>query len=601
MSVAETEMEPLTVPHGTESSFSSSYQKPKDTVATEPDESLESFGSPMDGHRRGRDSRWSHLVLFLASFAAFFAVFYGLNRMTEGSQHHQSYNHAASAASPKESVDDSPCTHNDEDPIMTLKRSSLKEGLKNGVVAADHPVCSEIGLKILKEDGGNAVDAAVAVTLCLGVANPASSGLGGGAFLLVHADETDLTEEIDVDFIDARSSDALPNAVSGKITEVVDCREIAPAAATKHMYTDLPTNASERGGLAVGIPGELKCLELAHVRHGKLPWYNVVQPVYELAASGVEINANLAHEIGILKKTYSLSINKNLDWGLRALLTHSDSWDTAKKEGDILKNPSLIRTLKAIRDGGADAMYKGERAAKLAKDIQDSGGIVTKEDIESYKATLRSPIVAHDINGFSIVGVPPPSSGGAVIIGAARFLASYSTPFAAFGETLSVHRLVEACKHVFSIRMSLSDPDYATEVNDEAVRDLVGGDYMKELRLATLDDATLPLSKYGGKKWAQLKDTGGMAEAADANEGDRRKLARRFGYLEDNGTSHFTVVDKDGNAVSMTTSVNTYFGSNVLSPSLGIVLSNTMDDFATPGRPNYFGLNPSAVRSPLMF
>jgi len=120
---------------------------------------------------------------------------------------------------------------------------------------------------------------------------------------------------------------------------------------------------------------------------------------------------------------------------------------------------------------------------------------------------------------------------------------------------------------------------------------------MPQLSQITPDDSILPLSQYGGTKWAQLKDTDGQSEPTDANEGDRRlrRLARRFGNLEDKGTSHFSIVDKDGNAVSMTTSINTYFGSNVLSPSTGIILSNTMDDFSTPGKPNYFGLHPSTV------
>jgi gamma-glutamyltranspeptidase len=580
---AATEMEPLKVPQG---SSLPSYQNKATTS-----ESLDSCENSKDRHRHDRPQRW---MLSTASVVVCLIVLLCLLKSARNHENPMSFDPRTTAVS-QAAMDT--CANNGVDPVITLKPSSVKEGLKNGAVAADHPVCSEVGLRILQEQNGNAVDAAVAVTLCLGVANPASSGLGGGAFLLVHADETDLTEEADVSFIDARQSDADAKAesVSGKLTEVIDCREIAPAAATKLMYNDLPKHASERGGLANGIPGELKCLELAHARHGRLSWTEVVQPAYELASSGVEINANLAHEIGILKHRYSLRYNKGQDWGLRALLTHFDTWESAKKEGDIIKNKALAGTLRAIRDGGADAFYKGDRAAKLAKDIQDAGGIVTQEDIENYKPTLRSPIISHDIHGFSIVGVPPPSSGGAVIIGAARFLAAYFIPFATYSETLSVHRLVEACKHAFAIRMSLSDPLYATDVNKDAVKDLVEGDYMKKLNYATSDVATLSLSQYGGDKWALLKDTDGNAEAIDANEGDRRKLARRFGNLEDNGTSHFSIVDKDGNAVSMTTSVNTYFGSNVLSKSAGIVLSNTMDDFSTPGRPNYYGLHPSEV------
>ena len=471
------------------------------------------------------------------------------------------------------------------EPILELKSSSFLEGLKHGAVAADHPICSNVGLAILRDAGGNAIDAAVAVALCLGVANPASSGLGGGAFILVHADEPNL--EALPPFIDA-TTNSLPSK-SGKTTEVIDCREVAPAAATRDMYKKSEL-ASEQGGLAVGVPGELRGLELAHARHGRLPWAKVVEPVIKLAEKGVPVNPNLAAEIQIVATHFSQPSNKGVDFGLRSFLTKRDSWDSPLIEGDLLQNPTLAKTLRAIRDGGSDALYKGVRAAQLAQDIQNAGGIVTQDDIENYKATLRTPIVAHDINGFSIVGVPPPSSGGAAIVGAARFLAGFSSPLASFPDTLSVHRMVEACKHVFSIRMSLSDPAFDNDTVIDAVNDMVSGPYMEELRKITRDNETLPLSQYGGTKWAQLSETDTTMKTTDAKEGDRRRLAgRRFGYLNDGGTSHFSIVDRDGNAVSMTTSVNTYFGSKVISKSQGIVLSNTMDDFANPGAPNHFG------------
>jgi gamma-glutamyltranspeptidase len=349
----------------------------------------------------------------------------------------------------------------------------------------------------------------------------------------------------------------------------------------------------------VGVPGELKGLELAHARHGRLSWAEVVQPALELARDGVPVNANLAHEIQIEAKKYHLKRNVDVDFGLRALLTHHDSWDTPLLEGDLLINKKLADTLEAVRDGGADALYKGERAAQLAEDIQSAGGIITKEDIENYRATLRTPVVAHDISGFSIVGVPPPSSGGATIVGAARFLSGYTSPLSSFPDTLARHRTVESLKHAFAIRMSLSDPDFNTETVQNATKDLLEGTFMEQLRRASHDDTCLPLSQYGGAKWSQLNDDDGKQHVEDANEGDRRrrrlrqKGGRHFGYLNDHGTSHLAVVDENGNAVSMTTSVNTYFGSNVVSQSSGIVLSNTMDDFSSPGRPNYFGLHPS--------
>jgi gamma-glutamyltranspeptidase len=478
------------------------------------------------------------------------------------------------------------------DPVQTLRSSSMIEGLEHGAVAADHPLCSEIGTSIMREKGGNAIDAAVATALCLGVANPASSGIGGGAFMLIHADPAQDRGQASPIFHDARSGDS-PVSRSGKVTEVIDAREVAPSAATTEMYLaeDLLSTAAIVGGLGSAVPAELRGLELAHSRHGRLPWADVVEPAMILARDGVKVNANLAHEILLLSPFAAEWPN----FGLRALLTKRDNWNNPLKEGDILKNPKLGATLQAIMEEGSDALYKGERAAQLARDIQDAGGIITKEDIENYHATLRSPVVGHDINGFSIVGVGPPSSGGAAVIGAARFLANYTSPLAAFADALSSHRMVEACKHMFSIRMSMSDPAYNVKMVADAVNDMIEGHYISELRQATKDNETLPLSQYGGTKWAQLNDTDGAGKAKDAKEGDRnlRGLARRFGYLEDHGTSHFSVVDKDGNAVAMTSSVNTYFGSQVISASTGIIVNNQMDDFANPGNPNFFGLRPS--------
>jgi gamma-glutamyltranspeptidase len=492
-----------------------------------------------------------------------------------------------------------------DDPVMALKPESSIAGLESGAVATDHPLCSKLAARVLMELGGSAADAAVAAALCLGVANPASSGMGGGAFVLVHADPSPAGGGEGSDggmppFRDERTpaTSSAATAATGKVTEVIDCREVAPGAAGRDMYRDAPATASVLGGLAAAVPGELRGLELLHARHGRLPWADVVRPAAELARNGVAVNPNLAREIGLEAGAFRDG-GDAVDYGLRQLITKRDNWGRPLQEGDIMKNHRLAETLEAIMEHGSDALYTGKRAEALAQDIRDAGGIVTKEDLEAYRPTLRSPVVAHDVHGFSIVGVPPPSSGGAAIAGAARFLSGFQLPLSSYADTLSVHRFVEACKHVFAIRMSLSDPAYNTDRVQEAVTDLVEGSYMESLRQAHLDNATLPLSRYGGSKWAQLKDTDGAKNASDAQEGDRRrllhgrKLARRFGYLNDGGTSHFSIVDKDGNAVAMTTSINTYFGSKVVSLSTGIVLSNTMDDFANPGRPNFFGLKPS--------
>lgn len=473
-----------------------------------------------------------------------------------------------------------------------LKALSTIENVKHGAVASDHPVCSEIGIMILRDQGGNAVDAAVATALCLGVANPASSGIGGGAFILIHADMTSHQEKVQNEdyvspsFIDARDPDDTTSDLNttGKVTEVIDCRETAPAAARTKMFKGKAQDASTWGGLAIAVPGELRGLELAHSRHGVLAWSEVVEPAMKLARDGVRVGPHLAGDI----PGYW-----NQNDGLLSVLTKQNDKITMLEEGDTMTQPTLAATLEAVMTKGADALYNGYRADHLAHDIHQAGGIMTAQDLRNYRPTLRSPLIARDVNGFTLVGAPPPSSGGATIIGAARFLAGYKQSRSQYSSALSKHRMVEAMRHAFSIRMSLSDPSFRMEVTNDAVNDLVCGQYMEKLRRSTLDNTTLPLSQYGGKKWAQLNDNQGGSEADDADEGDRRRAARRFGYLEDHGTTHLSVVDRDGNAVAMTSSVNTLFGSGVVSQSTGIFLNSQMDDFANPGVPNYFGLQPS--------
>ncbi|VEU43355.1 unnamed protein product [Pseudo-nitzschia multistriata] len=525
-----------------------------------------------------------------------------------------------------------------------LSSKASLNNLSNGAVASDHPVCSKVGADILSKKGGNAVDAAVATVLCLGVANPASSGLGGGAFILIRSSKTHFESKqkqqhtrnssstlLTPVFDDARDYTITNNEDPNFVTEVVDCRETAPEKASRDMYTGLPRQASFAGGLAIPIPGELRGLELAHFRHGRLTWSEVVEPARLLARDGVLVGSHLSADIkGLFTRSFPwLGEYEDNFLAIRKYLSSSNSTEYLR-EGELLRNPSLAKLLQEVAEQGADALYKGKNAELLVRDIQDSGGIVTVKDLETYRATLRTPIRA-TVSGYSIVGVPPPSSGGAVIIGIARFLSGYPRPFASASETLSVHRMAEAMKHAFSIRMSMSDPAYNGNVTQDAVRDLTSNGYMESLRRITSDKTTLGLSHYGGPKWSLMRDDDGTKEVVDAHEGDRReirhllsddqqrtkpstlpeiavgtggihaksrsiqnrKMSQRFGYLEDNGTSHLSVVDKDGNAVAVTTSINGIFGSIVFSESTGIMLGNTMDDFGVPGAPNHFGLRPS--------
>ena len=541
----------------------------------------------------------------------------------------------------------------DVDGMIDKKREAALNGLPNGAVASDHPMCSRLGADILSKQGGNAVDAAVATVLCLGVANPASSGLGGGAFLLIRSSKAHFEEKQQQQksnssslFVKPLFDDARDHTITNDqeeedpdfVTEVVDCRETAPEKASRDMYVGLPILDSYAGGLAIAVPGELRGLELAHSRHGKLSWREVVEPARRLAQDGVLVGKHLAGDIDGLFSRFLPKISKSSDNFLgiqKYLSSHNDNNPIEYlREGELLQNPALAKVLRKVAEQGADALYRGKNAENLVRDVQEAGGILTLEDLETYRATLRSPIRAK-VSGYSVVGIPPPSSGGGVVVGIARFLSGYSRPLAAAADTLSVHRMVEGMRHAFSIRMSLSDPAFNGNVTRDAVRDLTSNGYMESLRQSSSDKTTLDLSHYGGPKWAQMHDEDGAKETVDAHEGDRRqrrrlvrneerqstkhsglidntdstdrsdksssknknmqhrRLARPFGYLEDNGTSHLSVVDKDGNAVAVTTSINEIFGSKVFSESTGVMLGNTMDDFGVPGKPNLFGLKPA--------
>lgn len=470
-----------------------------------------------------------------------------------------------------------------------LKQDATLENLENRAVASDHALCSDVGVRILRDYAGNAVDSAVATALCLGVVNPASSGIGGGAFILIHADMTSHQEKIRDDnyvspnFIDARDAeDVAANENKDKVTEVIDCRETAPAAATTNMFQGKPKKASIQGGLSIAVPGELRGLELAHRRHGLLPWAVLVEPALDFAR-GVRVGPHLA---GDIPKYW------NATDGLKSILTRHNDKKTMLQEGDTMTQPAMVKTLEAIMQKGANTMYSGYQASQLARDIQESGGIITIHDLHNYKPTLRSPLIAKDVGGFTMVGVPPPSSGGAAIIGAARFLAGYKERRSQFGTALSKHRMVEAMRHAFAIRMSLGDPLYNKNSTAAAVRALVHGRHMDALRSFTLDQVTLPLSRYGGE-FSQLRNNQGGTKIPDSKKKDDR-------WLENHGTSHVSVVDMDGNAVAISSSLNTVFGSGVVSKSTGIYLNNQMDGKCRDGKSAMESVN-VGHRSPQSF
>lgn len=411
---------------------------------------------------------------------------------------------------------------------------------QEGVVATDVEACSEIGIDLMRQ-GGNAVDAAVGSALCLGVLNPSSSGIGGGCFINYYEKAT----------------------LTGRF---YDSRETAPSGASPTMFDDDPS-LSVNGGLAVAVPGELKGLYTLHQDGGVLHWKDVVAPSIQLA-KGWSISAHMAEVINNDAKGY---IQSGEFPELAALFTRSDG--TIKQKGELVEQPTLAQTLEGVAENGVDYLYD-TMAADLAKDVRDAGGILTEADIKTYAIKMHDP-VRIDVLGHTLLSASGSSSGGAAIAGIVNFMEGYEQPMASQGH-LYDHRLVEAMKHTFAIRLSLGDPDFVDTTGPIAA--LLDKEYMANLRNMTSDTGVLPLEDYGG--------------TYNLDAAGRRLLP------EDHGTTHLSVLDSHGNAVAITSTVNTDFGSKVVSKSTGIVLNNEMDDFSNSKAANYYGLHPSQYNYP---
>ncbi|KAI9113817.1 hypothetical protein K1719_015068 [Acacia pycnantha] len=385
-------------------------------------------------------------------------------------------------------------------------------GVPHGAVATDDRRCSRIGSDVLRE-GGHAVDAAVAAALCLGVVSPASSGLGGGAFMLLR----------------------LANGQA----KAFDMRETAPSLASQNMY-GANTTLKQRGALSVAVPGELAGLYRVWKQHGKLPWKRLVQPAEALARQGFKISPYL-HMQMVSTQSYIL-----LDPGLRAIFT---SKGKLLRIGDICRNEKLAETLRTIAESGPQAFYNGTIGLNLVRDVKKAGGILTTRDLQAYRVKQKETLSA-DILGLKILGMPPPSGGPPTIL-MLNILAQYEVPSGFLGP-LGIHREIEALKHAFAVRMNLGDPDF---VNITAVlSDMLSPKFAKELKEDINDSKTFGPRHYGG----------------------------RWNQVQDHGTSHVSIIDQERNAVSMTVTINYYFGAGMLSPSTGIVLNNEMDDFSMP-------------------
>ena len=400
---------------------------------------------------------------------------------------------------------------------------------RKGAVAADDAKASEVGAAILAR-GGSAADAAVATALALGVVNPTSSGIGGGGFAVVH------------------------DAASGKTT-VYDFRETAPAALDPGDFVrdgKLDPTLSRRGGLAVGVPGEVAGLALLHDRHGRLSWRRVVTPAARLARDGFEAGWFLTERGRLALKDLP---EEPAYTPLRAFLEPIERGDTVVRD-------ALADTLLAIAERGADAFYRGPVADGLVATVQGAGGVLTAEDLASYEVVEREPLWG-TWRGMKLATMPLPSSGGFVLLemlGIVDALEARGIDLAALGvgSSAALHVIGEVLTHGFADRARL---------------------------LGDTDDARAIAER--------LLDPASLAEIAARIELDKKGAHDRYGHVElarGTGTSHLCVIDGDGNAIALTTTVNGYFGAKLISPE-GVVLNNEIDDFSLEaGVPNMYGL-----------
>jgi gamma-glutamyltranspeptidase / glutathione hydrolase len=399
---------------------------------------------------------------------------------------------------------------------------------RNAMVASTSEIASRIGADVMKR-GGNAVDAAVAVGLALAVTWPSAGNLGGGGFMLI------------------RKADGS--------AEAIDYRERAPLAASRDMYLDAQGNVvpkmSTDGYRAVAVPGTVAGLMLAHKRHGKLKWEELVEPARRLAAEGFEVNYHLARSLS-LKST----VDKMQPWAESRRIYQRDG--KFFEMGERLVQPELAAVLARIRTNPRD-FYEGETAKLIVAGMKANGGILTMEDLRTYEPTIRTPLRT-TYRGYEILTMPPPSSGGIALIEMLNMLEPYNLQSMGWHSSRYVHTLVEIMRRAFADRAAyLGDTDFVKV----PVAGLVSRDYAK-LRAKDITDKATP-----------SKDVrGGGPQAYESPE-----------------TTHYSIVDAEGNAVSTTYTLNDSYGSGVTAKGTGILLNNEMDDFtAKVGVENVYGL-----------
>jgi len=404
---------------------------------------------------------------------------------------------------------------------------------QHGMVASQHEIASRIGVEVMKK-GGNAVDAAIAVGIALAVVYPEAGNIGGGGFMLI------------------RKSNGEAHAI--------DYREMAPKAATRNVFLDQKgelikgEGSSTIGYRASGVPGTLAGFDMAFKKYGsgKVTWRDVVEPARLLAQNGYALSYRLAN----LFRGYRDNLSKYPESN-RVFLRSGKFYN----EGDLFVQPDLAQTLGRIERLGAQEFYTGKTAQLIADDMKANGGLITLDDLKNYQAKERTPLTG-TYRGYQIVTMPPPSSGGIVMLQVLNMLEGYDVRAMQYNSAAKYHVLAESMQRAFADRAEfMGDPDFAD----------------------------VPLAKLVDKKYAEERRSSIQSNKASssAEVGHGNIVAGK----EHTETTHFTVVDKDGTVVTNTYTLNDLYGSAVTVKGAGFLLNDEMDDFAAqPGKANMFGL-----------
>jgi gamma-glutamyltranspeptidase/glutathione hydrolase len=409
---------------------------------------------------------------------------------------------------------------------------SEKKGVfaKNGMVAAAHAEASNAGVEILKM-GGNAIDAAVATHFALAVVFPFAGNLGGGGFAVIRT----------------KNGEA----------HTLDFREKAPLKAHKDMYLDAQGNVvqglSLQGHLASGVPGSVDGMVEMHQKFGKLPWAKLLEPAIRLAEQGVILTEREALGLNSNAEVFKKVNGQNLQYFIKP---DNTKWI----KGDLLVQKDLAETLKLIQAGKRDGFYDGKVAQLLVDEMSKGGGIISLDDLKKYHSAWRKPIVA-DYKKFKIITMPPSSSGGVALMQLLRHVEPYPLQKWGWNSANTTQVMIEAERRVYADRAKwMGDTDFI----DVPIEKLISRDYLK-------------------KRWADFDST----KASDSKDIKGGTLP---GY-ESLETTHYSVVDAEGNAVSITTTLNGAYGSKVIVAGGGFLMNNEMDDFSIKsGVPNMFGL-----------